>query len=459
MTWLALALSALGWRGDGTGVVASATPPTRWSTTENLCWSAPLPAWSNASPVALGDLICVMSEPTTVRCHAAADGKLRWSATNDHADTLSPSMRLAHEAQRDYVLALEAQLTVDQAEFSRLQREVRRGASDAAPTLSALSERIQSARATIATFDRFRTDRPRSIMGWSTETPVTDGTSLFVLTGNGVLSRFERDGARTWTQQLPDAVGAMRGFSTGTAASPLLVDGTLITAWGHLRGHDPATGKVRWIGPTWTDYGTPAVARVDGVGWLVLPTGQVLRATDGRAGASQLGDQWFVGPAAVGDKVWFAGGRSRDDNARSGGITLTAWQVAAKPDGVQPTRRWATPISTPGAWYTAPLLHAGDLWVASDGGQLLRVDDATGAVRSTTDLSPLLGTGTVYPSPTLAGGRLYISADNGQTVVLNPADPATPVGGGVLEPGRATPLFLGSRIYVRGDKRLWCVGR
>ena len=127
MTWLVVALGVMGWRGDGTGVVASATPPTRWSPTENICWSAPQPSWSNASPVALGDLICVLSEPTTVRCHAAADGKLRWSATNDHADTLSPSLRLAHEAQRDYVLALEAQLSVDQAEFSRLQREVRRG--------------------------------------------------------------------------------------------------------------------------------------------------------------------------------------------------------------------------------------------------------------------------------------------------------------------------------------------
>ena len=58
--------TAVGWRGDGTGVYPDARPPVKWSATENVLWKTPMPGKSNASPILVGDRIFVCSEPSTL---------------------------------------------------------------------------------------------------------------------------------------------------------------------------------------------------------------------------------------------------------------------------------------------------------------------------------------------------------------------------------------------------------
>ncbi|MBI2192513.1 MAG: PQQ-like beta-propeller repeat protein [Planctomycetes bacterium] len=77
---------AAGWRADGTGRYPEANPPLRWSANENVLWKTPMPNWSNASPVLAGDRVFVCSEPTTLLCVAAADGKVLWEKTNTYRD-------------------------------------------------------------------------------------------------------------------------------------------------------------------------------------------------------------------------------------------------------------------------------------------------------------------------------------------------------------------------------------
>ena len=66
----------VGWRTDGTGRYPDADPPITWSAQENVVWKTPMPDWSNATPVVVGDRIFVCSEPADLICVRAADGTL-----------------------------------------------------------------------------------------------------------------------------------------------------------------------------------------------------------------------------------------------------------------------------------------------------------------------------------------------------------------------------------------------
>ena len=68
--------------------------------------------------------------------------------------------------------------------------------------------------------------------------------------------------------------------------------------------------------------------------------------------------------------------------------------------------------------------------------------------------------GTFAASPIAAGGRIYITADNGETVVL-PAAPRfeilakNPLG----EKVQASPAVAADRLFIRGEKTLFCIGK
>lgn len=444
-----------GWRHDGTGVFDDVDPPTSWSTTEGVCWKAPLSTKANASAVILDDLICVTEEPTTLACFDKATGAARWRRPSDYAHTLSGEARAAHEAEAARIEALEASLGERKRAFSRLQREARRSTGgDVAEQLAALSAEIDEAKAAVDAFDPYRTARPRSIMGYATETPITDGEAIYALFGQGVMSRFEPDGSRTWSVWLGPAPDRMRGFHTGTAASPLLVDDTLVVAYGRVRGLDPATGAVRWEGPAYPHYGTPGVATVQGQAAVVLPGGTALRASDGQPLVQGLGDVWFVGPHGREGQVWYVGGRSEGDVKNKGFVYATKHDVS----GATPRALWATKVPARGAWYTAPVVYGGRWYGAAGGGTLHALSDADGSVLWSEDLKERLDRGLMYPSPVVAGGRLYVSSEKGVTVVLQPGDTYTELARNTLEPFRSTPVFEGDRMYVRGESALWCLG-
>ena len=63
LTLLSLGSSALAenwpqWRGPQlNGISGEKNLPVKWSTTENIAWKLPMPAWSGSTPIIWGDLI------------------------------------------------------------------------------------------------------------------------------------------------------------------------------------------------------------------------------------------------------------------------------------------------------------------------------------------------------------------------------------------------------------------
>src|SRR6188508_2974012 len=76
----------VGWRMDGTGNYASASPPTTWNKTKNIQWKVKLPGGSQGSPIVVGDRIFVVSDPAELLCLNATDGKILWQRSNAVAE-------------------------------------------------------------------------------------------------------------------------------------------------------------------------------------------------------------------------------------------------------------------------------------------------------------------------------------------------------------------------------------
>lgn len=450
LTALALAAPA-GFRTDAG--VAEASPPLHWSPTEGVRWSVALDGPSNATPVLFGGLVCTLAEPVTIACFNRSTGEAEWTATLDVPSALPPEEAQAARKRLASADADDEALQTSQAAFSRLQREARRGSDEATARLEAASAEIDVLRSRVDALAPWRTPADKSILGYTTPTPVTDGHTLYALSGHGVLAAFGLDGSRRWSRWLGAAPAAMRGFDVGTSASPLLVDGVLVVAYGVLRGLDPATGATRWEATEYRDYGTPGVTTSPTR--LVTPYGDVFDPQTGEQLARGLADTWYIGPATRGPTAWSVGGRSRPENRKVGHVYAMRWTVGEQ---APTTPDWAVRVPTDAAFFTPPAVSGGRVYAVGSAGMLSVFDAETGELRSQQDLRDGLERGVVYPSPVVAGGHLFVSSDTGRTLVMSLGDAPSEIARNDLEPTKATPVFLEHTIFVRGDTRLWCLG-
>jgi len=82
----------VGWRGDGSGRFPEATPPTEWATAKNVRWNVVV-GKGYASPIVVGDLVVVASEPGVLVALHRGDGKEKWKITVGPADLEDASAR------------------------------------------------------------------------------------------------------------------------------------------------------------------------------------------------------------------------------------------------------------------------------------------------------------------------------------------------------------------------------
>ncbi len=459
---LALVLTAAGWRHDGTARYPQAAPPLTWKAAD-ATWTATLPDWGNASPVLFGTRLCTTAEPTTVVCVDAATGRPSWKATNDRLDTLPSAEAATRRSQLDALPTLEAQASAGVREMGTLRRDLRRADAppDTADRLAKVSAALDVQRAQIDELRSWLTPPVLGMIGYASATPTTDGTRLYALTGNGVVSAFSAQGTRVWSRWLGPVAMPMRGFDYGSATSPQLVDGVLVVGHARLRGLDPATGAVRWEDPEpWNHYGTPGVARVGGASVLLLPDGRLLRARDGVVLTKDLGNINYLGPIADGDVAIWAGGRGHRGSPTENRIG--AWKLAATSSGVSATRLWEREVPNAERIYSSPVLFEGRLWVLTLDNVLTTIDARTGSTLTTFDLKPMLqaegatNDTVAYMNPTVAGRTLFLGWQPGLFVAIDPSVPPTIKGVSHFEGvTRATPLFDGATVYVRTDTRLY----
>lgn len=449
------AAAPLGWRGDGTNRYPAAQPPLTWSTTENVRWSAELPAPGNASPLVVKGRVCVTAEPTTILCADADTGQLRWRREVSVVDALEPAEAARVRAVLAEADALGRQIEERQAELDRLKRSARRkGGADGRQRLEALSAELEALKTRYDTSADYRTPREIAVVGTASSSPASDGESVFAVFGNGVVARFDLDGKLLWAKWFGVPSEEMNGYFRGQAASPLLVAGRLIVPLRKLRALDPATGRELWKSVDYRDFGTPTVTRLGGVEVVVTPSGEAVRVSDGKVLGRGLGAVYYVGPIVEDGRAYFVGSASDVELSTRGHARARAVKLPASGESVSGAELWDAELDRE-RYYGTPLLHAGRLHLLNRYDLFTVLDAATGRQleQRTLPFQP----GQVFPSLVLAGDHLFAGKETGEIVVLEAAPPFRQVALNKLEELRSTPVFEGRRIYVRGAKRLWCL--
>jgi outer membrane protein assembly factor BamB len=391
------------WRGPSLNGVSQETGlPVRWSRTEGLAWTLPLPAWSGSTPVVWNDRIFlnVADGPdVSLWCVNRADGSVLWKRV-----------------------------------VSGGNKQVRKqNMSTPSPVTDGFGVWVMSGTGVLKAFDFEGTERwARNIQdeyglfgqlyGYGSS-PLLHEDSLYVQVLHGshtadpsYLLRIDKvDGRTLWRaerrtdakQESPDAYTTPTLFRQGTRTDIIVSGADVVT------GHDPATGAERW--------------RADGLN----PTND--------------GIYRIIASPFVVDGVVYAPSRERPLLALKGGgegnvsATHVLWRFMSGPDVPMPV--------SDGKYF----------YVINDRGIVWCLDAKTGAVvYERQRLKPSTYTG----SPVLADGKIYITNEDGLTSVMR-AGPTFEVlaendfGEYVL----SSPAISDGQIFIRTDKALYAIGK
>ncbi|HLY10025.1 MAG TPA: hypothetical protein VKW04_12030, partial [Planctomycetota bacterium] len=263
-----------------------------------------------------------------------------------------------------------------------------------------------------------------------------------------------------------------------------------------LHALNKATGKELFALEGAAGWGPFAITplEIGGVSYVIV-AGTIYRASDGKIAVPRPGDLAGNLVVTTGTMVYFTSGTAgyyRLEPKSNGGLASTPlikeeYNRLTFPKGDNPKYKIDTSISD---FYTAsPLHHDGLLYCLSNWGRLVVVDaqkyKSSDAVVYTSflpfDLKNPSGRKTtgmgICASPALAGKYIYMIDSAGCVLVLDPGreykqvaknniDEIVPEGweerywmGPHHEQTEAALTFDGSRIYLRGEQYLYCVGK
>jgi outer membrane protein assembly factor BamB len=437
--------------------------PTVTYESKNILWMTELPQRSNATPIVVGNRVFVMAEPDELLCLDKTTGKILWSAANNYYEALTPDERKANPAFATKIDPLVAELKTEKDFIKRmgLRTRIKR-------TLTQIDPERFAWKANGHFQEHF------GIVGFTTPTPVSDGKHVWVWCGNAVAACYDLDGHRRWITRLPTKE---LSYSSG----PAYADGTLAVFLHHLIGLNADTGKIRWEQEEISvNNGSLLAAKVAGVPVFVSHKGHVIRARDGHVLSLE--------PYPTADHSWTTG------VIRGDTIYVPEYGVhhlhmldfsGAQGDAWKPKRET---VSTKGVGrlpngHTADRSTAGSPLVADD---LAYMIDIYGTMYAfdlkTKQMLYYRDTGLrglfhynalpVAASPTLIGKQVIVQDNQGTALVLQPGREyrevrknhiATQIDRYWPVPAQETigyspPVADGNRLYLRGERYLYCIG-
>ena len=305
----------------------------------------------------------------------------------------------------------------------------------------------------------------------SSPSPVTDGKSVWVMTGTGVLKGFDFEGRELWARDIQKDYGQF-GLNWGYASSPLLYEDSLYVQVLHgMNTDDPSyvlrvdkkTGKTLWRVERQTDavrespdaYTTPALLRYGKTTELVVSGGDYVTGHD----------------TATGKELWRAGGLNpeRDPSYRvvaspvvSDGLVyvptrvrpLLALRSGGRGDVSKSHLAWSTQN---GPDVPTPVTDGKYFYVVNDRGIVWCLDAKTGKeLYGQQRLKP----GTYSASPVLADGKIYVTSEDGMTSVIKAGPQFELLAENDLgEYCLSSPAVSEGQIFIRTSNHLYCIGK
>lgn len=290
--------------------------------------------------------------------------------------------------------------------------------------------------------------------GYSAPTPCTDGERVYVLFGSSELAALDFDGRLVWRKEItPYAWDVAIGTSPILYQNSVLVlaDGTQ-PKHSRLIAFDRQTGEIQWEQPrpmASFSHSTPVLVRVEGKPQLLVSASGAVQGIDPADGRVIW---WVSHPGDVPTPV-FGQGLVYSENGRggtglavaptgAGDVTkdLVKWKTAPVPEG------YSSPIISGDYVYRVHNPGIVKCWRLSDGELMFKERLPNGA----SDVaSPF-----VTPE-----GRIYF-ASAGVTAVIAAGPKFELLATNNLgDPSPASAAVAGGRIYLKGSRSLYCIGK
>ncbi len=410
------------WRGpDGNSFSTATGLPLKWSKESGIVWTCPLPGPGTSTPAIWGDAIFVTAQQDAnlllVKI-SKSTGKIDWTRNVGTGTVVrsTPKNPKTGKASRG------------QQKFHQLHN-------------------------------------------LASPSPVTDGQRVFVHFGNGDLAAYDFAGEQLWRHDLQKEHGIYTIW-WGHANSPVLYQDLVISVCmqdslsdldgprgvSYLVAHDQKTGQLRWktLRQTRADaeqcdsYTTPIFRKTKAGTEMIVMGGNQLDAYDPATG-KQL---WFL-PGLV-------GGRTITGPTLGNGLVyctqgMRGPLLAVKPggQGELPQSRivWQTQENTPDS--SCPVVSNDLLFFIADNGIARCLDAKTGEPKWKERLP-----GDYKASPLAGDGRIYFLSKEGQcSVVAASAQFQLLARNSIDDVTIASPAVSGHRLYLRGQKALYCIGK
>jgi outer membrane protein assembly factor BamB len=305
----------------------------------------------------------------------------------------------------------------------------------------------------------------------SSPSPVTDGKSVYFLTGTGILKGFDFKGNELWMRDIQKDYGKF-GLNWGYASSPLLWNGTLYLQVLHgmktkdpsyLLRIDPKTGATtaRVERPTPAihespdSYTTPAVWQEGKKTEIIITGGDVVTGHD----PVSLKELWranvlnpqnnpanrIIASPVVKDGLVYAPTRIKP---------LTALKPGGTGDVTESAKVWQ---SANGPDVPSPVTDGKYLYVTNDRGIVWCMDAKTGAEIYG---GKRIKSAIYSSSPVLADGKIYITNEDGLTTVIK-AGPEFEVlaENDLKDYTLSSPAISEGQLFMRTATHLYCIGQ
>jgi outer membrane protein assembly factor BamB len=292
--------------------------------------------------------------------------------------------------------------------------------------------------------------------GFASPTPATDGRRVYAIFASGDVAAVDFQGKPVWTRSL-----GVPKSSYGFASSPMLYHGRLVIQLDQgavkdnlskLIALDAATGKTVWETPrpVPNSWPSPALIRVGGRPEIVASGDPYVIAYD----AEQGGEIWRVKclKQDVGPSPVFARGVVY---VVSQFPQLSAIRADGKGDVTKSNILWVGEDNLPDT--CSPLASEQFVLLLSSEGMLTCYE----AVKGEKLWEEEFKDANFCSSPTLVGKQVYLFSNEGKSWVVEPTrEKCRRIAEGTLGQKCVTsPAFQDGRLYIRGDKDLFCLGK
>ena len=411
------------WRGPyGTGVSLSGNPPLEWGEQQNIRWKVEIPGKGHATPVIWGDRIFIL---TSIATSVRETGF--WDRISQYFSDQDEDIVITDQVHQFAIICIHS----FSGEF--LWQTV-------------VKEEIPK-------------DGIHKSGSWASHSPVTDGEFIYAYFGSRGLYCLDYNGNIIWQKNLRPL---QKSEDMGEGSSPVLHDSYLYILRDHesdsfLFAFDKRTGNEVWKNTRdeETAWSTPCIVDAKTGTQIVTSANKSVCGYNAQTGDLIWECKWStrypISTPVAGKSIVYAMNSYQGKHLIAINFNKASGNISDSNSII-----WRYRKNLP---YTpSPLLYDDNLYfLKGSKGNISCLNAQNGEVYYTgKKLEELEG---VFASPVAAQDRIYITGLNGTTYVIKHGEQFNILAVNQLdEQFAASPAMSANRIYLRGEKYLYCVG-